>query len=53
MLFVLPPCHPEPENCQAHVSNVLELVIGLEHALILILVLEDLVQDVTGKVTGQ
>ena len=37
------------ENHQAHVSNVVELVTISNHALILILVLRDLVQDAIGK----
>ena len=53
MLFVLLPCPLGFENCQAHVSNVVELVTGPKHALILILVLQDLVQDAIGKDIGQ
>ena len=53
MLSVLLPCPLGLENRQAHVSNVAELVTGPEHALILILVPQDLVQDATGKDIGQ
>ena len=42
----------EPPGCY-FISNVVELVTGPEHALILILVLPGLVQDAIGKDIGQ
>ena len=53
MLSVLLPCPLGLKNHQACVLNVVELVTGPEHALILILVPQDLVQDVIGKDMGQ